>query len=107
MYTASDLAAWWEKNRKESDKALDDFVDEYPNLWALAALTATFMDVGAGTVDLLRFGEGAAESYETGELAPLIHDILRGVSIAGVAGSAAQRLRPLAGKLKLYSDPGG
>jgi hypothetical protein len=107
MYSASDLAAWWEKNRQESDKALDDFVDAYPNLWVLAAVTATAMDVGSGTVDLLRFGEGAAESYETGEIAPLLQDILRGVSIAGAVGSFSQKTRPLLGKLKLYSDPGG
>jgi LysM repeat protein len=107
MRTASDLAAWWEKNRRESDKGLDDFVDAYPHLWVLAALTATAMDVGAGTVDLLRFGEGAAESYETGKIAPLLQDVLRGVSIAAAVGSFAQGARPLLGKLKLYSDPGG
>lgn len=107
MYTGSDLAAWWEKNRRESDKALNDFVDAYPHLWALGAVTATFMDVGQGTVHLLRFGEGAAESYETGKLAPLLHDVLRGVGIAAEVGGLAQSARPLLGKLKLYTDSGG
>jgi hypothetical protein len=107
MYTGSDLAAWWEKNRRESDKALNEFVDAYPHLWGLAAITATFMDVGAGTVDLLRFGEGAAESYETGKLAPLLHDVLRGVSIAAEVGGLGQSARPLLGKLKLYTDAEG
>ncbi|HMD76722.1 MAG TPA: LysM peptidoglycan-binding domain-containing protein [Terracidiphilus sp.] len=107
MYTGSDLAAWWEKNRRESDKALDDFVDAYPHLWVLAAVTGTAMDVGAGTVDLLRFGEGAAESYETGKIAPLLQDLLRGASIAAEVGGLAKGARPLLGKLKLYSDPGG
>jgi hypothetical protein len=107
MRTASDLAEWWEKNRRESDKALDDFVDAYPNLWVLAATTATAMDLGAGMVDLLRFGEGAAESYETGKIAPLLQDVLRGVSIASQSGTVLQRARPLVGRLKLYSDPGG
>jgi hypothetical protein len=107
MRSASDLAEWWERNRRESDKALDDFVDAHPRMWVLAAVTATAMDVGAGTVDLLRFGEGAAESYETGKIAPLLQDVLRGVSIAGQLGSFSQEARPLLGKLKLYSDPGG
>jgi hypothetical protein len=107
MYTASDLAVWWEKNRRESNKVLDDFVDANPHLWVLAAVTATAMDVGAGTVDLLRFGEGAAESFETGKLAPLLQDVLRGGAIAAQVGSLAQGARPLLGKLKLYSDPGG
>jgi LysM repeat protein len=107
MRSASDLAAWWEKNRRESDKALDDFVDAHPNLWVLAATTATAMDLGAGMVDVLRFGEGAAESYETGKIAPLLHDVLRGVSIASQSGTVLQKARPLVGRLKLYSDPGG
>ena len=67
----------------------------------------TLMDLGAGMVDVLRFGEGAAESYETGSIAPLLQDVLRGVSIASQSGTALQRARPLIGKLKLYSDPGG
>ena len=108
MHTASDLAEWWEKNRKESDKALDEFVDAHPHWWVVAAVTATAMDVGAGTVDLLHFGEGAAEFHETGKVAPLIQDVFRGVSIATSVGGAIKAARPLAGKaIGLYADAGG
>jgi hypothetical protein len=108
MATASDLADWWEKNRKVSEKALEDFVDENPKLWVIAALTQTAMDVGAMTVDLLRFGEGAAETYETGRIAPLVQDVFRGISIAVPLARASQAARPVLGKIMgLYADPGG
>jgi hypothetical protein len=69
-HPTGELASWWEKNRKESDKVLDEFVDAHPHWWVVAAVTATAMDVGAGTVDLPRFGKGAAEFHETAKLGP-------------------------------------
>ena len=108
MYSPSELADWWEKNRRESEKALNDFVDAHPNWWVIAAVTQTAIDVGAGTVDVLRFGEGAAESYETGKISPVIQDVFRGLAIAGGAAKAAQYGRPVLGRvIGLYADPGG
>jgi hypothetical protein len=107
-HPTSGLVEWWEKNRQESEKDLDAFVDAHPNYWAVAALTKTFMDVGALSVDVLRFGEGAAEFHETGKIAPLIQDAFRGLSIAGAVGEAGQIARLRVGtKLKLYKDAGG
>ena len=93
MHSASELAEWWDKNKKESEKALEDFVDAHPHMWGVAATVQTCMDVGAGFVDVLRFGEGMAESYNTGKVWPLVQDLFRGLTIAGGAakllGSAA------------------
>jgi hypothetical protein len=58
--------------------------------------------------DVLRFGEGAAESYETGRIAPLVQDVFRGMSIAGGVGKLGQIGRLKAGKvLNLYANAGG
>lgn len=104
----SPLADSWDQYRKQSDKVLDDFVDAHPHLWGLAFLTSTAMDIGAGTVDLLRFGEGAAKSQETGTIGPLLQDVLRGASIGLEVGGFAQEVRPFLGRqLRLFSDPGG
>ena len=48
---------------------LDRFVDNNPNLFGVIVATAaaTAMEVGAGTVDTLRFGEGMAEGGAKGE----------------------------------------
>ena len=63
MRTASDIADWWDKQHAISNKALDEFVDENPGVFGIVVATAvaTAMDVGKGTVDVLRLGEGAAE----------------------------------------------
>jgi len=93
MHSPSELADWWDKNKKESEKALEDFVDEHPHFWGVAATVQTFMDVGAGFVDVLRFGEGMAESYDTGKVWPAVQDLFRGLTIASgaakVLGSSA------------------
>jgi hypothetical protein len=108
MYSASDLVEWWEENHKASEEALYDFVDEHPDWWVVGALTATAMDVGGMFVDVLRFGEGAAESYETGSIGPLIQDIFRGLSIALPLARGGQAVRPWIGRLiGLYVDTGG
>jgi hypothetical protein len=110
-HPAGELAGWWDQNKKESEKALNDFVDAYPHLWVIAATVQTTMDVGSGFVDVLRFGEGAAEFHETGKVAPLIQDAFRGMTIASGAAkvlgssSVAGRLGPALGrKIGLYVD---
>jgi hypothetical protein len=59
MWAARDIAEWWDEQHRSSNKALDEFVDEHPN-WIgvfVAGTTGTFMDLGAGLVDVLRLGE--------------------------------------------------
>jgi hypothetical protein len=56
-----DTAAWWERHRRESERALDQFVIDHPNAFGVTVATAvhTSMELGAGFVDVLRIGEGA------------------------------------------------
>jgi hypothetical protein len=110
-HPAGELAGWWDQNKKESESALNDFVDAYPHLWAIAATVQTTMDVGSGFVDVLRFGEGAAEFHQTGKISPLVQDAFRGMTIASgaakVLGSSAVagRIGPAIGRSTgLYSD---
>src|SRR6476469_3560890 len=57
----SDYADWWDKQKAQSEKILQDWVDENPQWWAVAATVQTSMDLGQGLVDALRFGQGVAE----------------------------------------------
>jgi hypothetical protein len=63
MKAVSDIADWWDEQHRTSKKALDQFVDNNPNLFGVIVATAvaTSMEIGAGTVDMLRFGQGMAE----------------------------------------------
>lgn len=99
MHSASELADWWDKKTKESDKALLEFVDEHPKLWVIAAVAQTGMEfAGVMVFDVLRFGEGAAESYETGKVAPLVQDVFRGMSIVAPAAKLARAGAPAVAK---------
>jgi hypothetical protein len=66
--SVSELADWWDKQKKDSDKILGQWVEENPQWWAvgLATATGTAMDLGAGLVDALRFGQGVAEGSAKG-----------------------------------------
>jgi hypothetical protein len=101
---------------------LSDFVDAHPHLWVIAATVQTVSDISRKTqhaldvharmndltnmyVDVLRFGEGAAEYEETGRIAPLIQDVLRGATIASAAAKSLQSFRPVLGHIiGLYED---
>lgn len=109
MHSASELADWWDRKTRESDKALLEFVDTHPNLWVIGAVAQTGMEfAGVVVFDVFRFGEGAAESYETGKIAPLVQDVFRGMSIAGGLGKVAQFGRVAVGKtLSLYANVAG
>jgi nucleoid-associated protein YgaU len=100
MRTASELAEWWEEQRRTSMRALDDFVDAYPNWFgvAVAGTAATAMDLGAGLVDVLRLGEGAAE----GSVSGIAKDALRLLQVAPALGKAGRF-----GLARVVSDPGG
>jgi len=83
-------------------------VDDNPNLFGVvvAATVSTFMEVGAGTVDVLRFGEGMAE----GGLKGFGKDALRALSIVGSLGKGAKLVQTFAGAraARLIADaPGG
>ncbi|MFO1304416.1 MAG: peptidoglycan-binding domain-containing protein [Burkholderiales bacterium] len=64
----SDYANWWDRERKTSEKALEEWVQENPQWWAIgvATFTSTAMELGAGMVDALRLGEGAAQGTVKG-----------------------------------------
>lgn len=101
----TEFADWWEKNRRESNQILEEWVQDNPQWWTvgIAATTATFMDLGAGMVDVLRIGDGVKE----GGVAGYGKDALRLLSIAGPLGKAGAmlgRLKYLQG-LKLAISP--
>lgn len=90
----SEYADWWDKQKRETEKILGEWVEDNPQWWAVAVATGvqTSMDLGAGFVDVLRFGEGAAE----GGLAGVGKDALRLLAILGPLGKAGGMLSRLA-----------
>lgn len=80
MLALEKLANWWDTQKKESEKALDSFVDAHPNLFgvAVAGSVKTAMDLGQGFVDVLRVGEGVKKGGWG-----YAEDALRVVSIVG------------------------
>jgi RHS repeat-associated protein len=76
---AGTVARKWEKLARETESALEEWVGENPSMLKTLTATAlmTAVDLGAGTVDALRLGEGAAE----GGLAGVGNDVLRAVDI--------------------------
>jgi nucleoid-associated protein YgaU len=108
MRSASDIADWWDKQHAISKKALDDFVDEYPGLFGVVVATAaaTAMELGKGTVDVLRFGEGMAEGTAGG----VGQDALRALSLVGTLGKGAKVIKEVVSRsrmMQLIVDPGG
>jgi RHS repeat-associated protein len=93
MASASDFADWWDKQRADTLRVLDQMVDAHPNVFACAAAAAvsTCMEVAAGTVDALRLGKGVAEKGWSG----LGEDAMRLVNLPIVGG----RVLGMAGKL--------
>jgi hypothetical protein len=72
----------------------------------VATALATAMEVGKGTVDVLRFGEGIAQGTPGG----IGRDALRALSVAGAAGKGAKLVKEVVGRtrmMKLIVDPGG
>ena len=107
MNSLGDLADWWDEQRRFSSAELDRFVDNNPNLFGVVVATAahTAMDIGAGWVDVLRFGEGMAE----GGVAGVGTDALRLVGVMGPVGRAAKLAQTAtnARLARLIVDPGG
>ena len=107
----SDLADWWEKQKAVSEKILSDWVQDNPQWWAvaIAGSVQTGMDLGAGLVDVLRFGEGAAQGGWKGYGKDALR-LLMLLGPLGRAGGAASRfLTPLikAGNLRVAVQVAG
>lgn len=104
---ASDYADWWDQQKKESEQILTEWVQENPQWWAvgIAATVQTTMDVGAGVVDVLRFGQGFAEGGWRG----LGKDALRMLVLLGPLGRAGGILSRLAstGRMRLAVQVSG
>ena len=104
---ASDIADWWDEQHRTSKKAVDRFVDDNPNLFGVVVGTAaiTVMEMGAGLVDVLRFGQGAAE----GGVGGFAKDSLRLLGIVGPTGKVLKYANMARGARlsRLILDPGG
>jgi hypothetical protein len=92
--SASELADWWDQQHAQSQKLLEQWVDENPQWWAvgLATATATAMDLGQGMVDALRLGEGVAKGTPGG----VGTDVLRALVIVGPLARGGATLARLA-----------
>jgi hypothetical protein len=105
LMAASDIADWWDLQHRESEKILSEFVEDNPQWWAIGVATAasTSMALGAGFVDILRFGEGMAEGGWRG----YGKDALRLVGLLGplgkVGGYAARGGSVLASRLAVQT----
>lgn len=90
----SEYANWWDKQKRETEVILGEWVQDNPQWWAVTIATTvqTSMDLGAGFVDVLRFGEGMAEGGFNG----VGKDALRLLAILGPLGRAGGMLSRLA-----------
>ena len=77
----SEYADWWDKQKKDSEKVLEEWVQDNPQWWAIgiATATSTAMELGAGMVDALRFGEGLAQ----GDVKGVAKDAMRLLVLVG------------------------
>ena len=91
MWYLTEVADWWDKQRNQSEKALENFVTKHPNQFGIITATAvhTSMTLGSGFVDLLRLGDGIAK----GGIDGWARDGLRLLGIAGPAGKGFQMLK--------------
>jgi hypothetical protein len=107
MFAVSDIADWWDEQHRQAKRELDRFVDNNPNLFGVLVATtvSTAMEVGAGTVDMLRFGQGIAEGGVKGAA----KDALRLIGLAGPLGRGAGIAQKMANaKLaRMIVDTGG
>ncbi len=77
----SEYANWWDRQKRESEKILGEWVEQNPQWWAVGLATAasTAMDLGAGMVDALRLGQGVAHGGFKGAAT----DALRLLAVVG------------------------
>lgn len=88
MWVLTDIADWWDRQHKDSEKALDSFVQDHPNWFGVvvAGSVDTAMQLGAGLVDVIRIGDGVKEGGVKG----YGKDALRLLAFAPAAGKAAR-----------------
>jgi hypothetical protein len=107
----SDLANWWDDQKRESEKILGEWVQDNPQWWAvaIAGAVATSMELGAGFVDVLRFGEGAAQGGWKGYGKDALRLLMLLGPLARAGGAASRFLTPLlkAGNLRLAVQVAG
>ncbi|WP_262333352.1 peptidoglycan-binding domain-containing protein [Bosea sp. BH3] len=86
MVALSKYADWWDQQKAQTETILNEWVQDNPQWWAVAVATSvqTSMDLGAGFVDVLRFGEGMYEGGVKG----YGKDALRMLAILGPLGRA-------------------
>lgn len=86
----SAYADWWDKQKRETENILTEWVQDNPQWWAVTVATGvqTSMELGAGFVDILRFGEGMAQGGVKG----FGKDALRLLAILGPLGKGGGML---------------
>jgi hypothetical protein len=89
-----ELADWWDAQKRESEEILGEWVADNPQWWAIGVATAasTAMELGAGMVDALRFGQGMAKGTASG----VASDALRMLVLLGPLARAGGTLGRLA-----------
>jgi hypothetical protein len=92
--SVAELANWWDKQKRESNRILEEWVQDNPQWWAIgiATATSTAMELGAGMVDTLRLGEGLAEGGVKG----VAKDAMRLLVVVGPLARAGGLLGRLA-----------
>jgi hypothetical protein len=104
-FALSGLADWWDKQKADSEKILTEWVQDNPQWWAVAvaASVQTSMDLGSGFVDVLRFGEGAAQGGFKGYGKDALRLLVLLGPLGRAGGAASRFLTPLfrAGNLRL------
>jgi LysM domain len=107
MQSVADIADWWDQQHRESKEALDAYVENNPGHFSVIVATSTYtaMELGAGMVDILRFGQGVAEGGWKG----YGKDAIRLVGLMGPLGRGAKiaQTSANAGLARLVVDPGG
>lgn len=107
MWHFTEVANWFEKNRSETDRILDQWVEDSnysAGVMIAASTTKAVTTFGAGFVDLLRLGDGVKE----GGIKGIGTDALRFVAVFPV-GKAAKMIQSAKGVsvAKLIADTGG
>jgi hypothetical protein len=101
----SAYADWWDRQKVISERFLSDWVQENPQWWtvAIAGTVQTSMEMGAGMVDVLRFGEGTAQGGFKGYGKDTLRLLMLLGPLGRVGGIANRFLTPLiqSGNLRL------
>jgi hypothetical protein len=88
MWAASAIADWWDEQQRTAKEELDRFVENNPDLFGVVVATALApaMDIGSGTIDTLRFGQGQSDGSSNGA----DNEDLRLIGLIGPLGRVAK-----------------